>query len=160
MNDGDTNPVMEVLSSEISTYNAERPWTVKLLERTQRFLLQDKARHSILKKMVDGNWHDLTSLWRVAKKTRPIGIVGVGMVLNALQEDIGMQVFENGGPPSQDVNQFDASWKVKDEFIGIMRAAISSLATGNAGGQSKQLNKSLERVLYKKVERTGETPDE
>ena len=148
------NPVMEILSSEISELQdrrAERPWTVKLLEQTQSFLVKDKARFSILKKMVDGNWHDLTSLWRVAKKTRSIGIVGVGMVLNAMQEDLGIQVFENGGSPTEDINQFDASWKIKEEFIGIMRATISSMGPSDPETNSQQLNKSLERAIYRKV---------
>ncbi len=69
-----------------------------------------------------------------------------------MQEDLGMQVFDNGGSPTQDMDQFDASWKIKDEFIGIMRATVSSMGSGDPQDQSKQLNKSLDRVIYKKVE--------
>nr|MDO8117840.1 hypothetical protein [Candidatus Sigynarchaeota archaeon] len=58
-----------------NTSQSTRPWTVQMLENTQRFLQADKARFSIFEAMVDGNWHDLTSLWRMAKKHRPIGLV-------------------------------------------------------------------------------------
>ncbi|MBD3187736.1 hypothetical protein GF325_12950 [Candidatus Bathyarchaeota archaeon] len=112
----------------------DRPWTVKLMERVQKFVLSDEAKLTILKKMADGEWHDLTSLWRVAKKNRPIGLVGVGMILKKLEESAGVPLFEMGGSDIHDLGQVESSWKIRDEFIGILRAGVGTVPS--KGGET------------------------
>ena len=129
----------------------ERPWLVKLLEKTQDALMEDKARLPIIQKMVDGEWHNLTSLCRVAKKKRPIGIVGVGMALNALQDSIGVEIFENGSPDKleEDV-QVESHWRIKGEYVGFMRVALSTLELRSTHVNNRNdLNRVLDRVSYK-----------
>ena len=144
-------------------HRSGRPWTVKLLEQVQSFLLADKARFSIVKHMVDGNWHDLTSLWRVAKRHRPIGIVGVGMALNTLQEGTGLPLFDVGCPRGMTGNDVtgasgdpvDSSWKIKDEYMGIMRAVVSTLDGGGTRGNVAGLGSTLDRIHVQRLNREG-----
>jgi len=135
--------------------NFGRSWMMKMFETIQGYLQSDKARFYILKTMVDGEWHNLTSLLRVAKKHRPIGMVGVGMALNALQANVGRDIFENStGLETQGSDLVDSSWKIKDEFMGIFRAVITSMDGGtSAVDQSNQLNNTLERVQIQKTNR-------
>ncbi|MHA1681901.1 MAG: hypothetical protein ACTSUE_13260, partial [Promethearchaeota archaeon] len=131
------------------------PWTVRLLERIQEFMLADKARFSIIKKMSGGEWCNLTSLWRVAKKERPIGIVGVGMILNNLQEDVGLPIFETGGPLDGRPGQVDSVWRVRDDFMGIIRAVVSSFNPSLISAQSTCLESTLNREHIQAVARSN-----
>jgi hypothetical protein len=137
-----------------------KPWTVKLLEQIKVTLQGDKARYQLLKVMVDGEWHDLTSLWRIAKKQRTIGLVGVGMALNALQSSIGHVVFDIGETQSNlDGDPIDSAWRVKDEYMGIFRAALTSMeGTVFAEEHRSQLNNTLERVQLQKTSRVPPGP--
>lgn len=134
-------------------------WMMKIFETVQGYLQSDKARFYILKTMVDGEWHNLTSLLRIAKKHRPIGMVGVGMALNALQANIGLEIFENStGHENQGSDLVDSSWKIKDEYMGIFRAVITSMDGGfSAVDQTSQLNSTLERVQIQKANRITPT---
>lgn len=139
-----------------------RPWTVKVLERVQASLQADKARFSIVKTMIDGNWHDLTSLWRVAKKQRPIGLVGVGMALNAVQESTGLAMFDVCGAEesaidgvSGETDPVDSSWKIKDDYMGIIRAVVSTLDGAGMAGNAGGLGSALERNQLQRLARAG-----
>ena len=142
-------------------YASERPWTVRLLEQVQAYLMVDRARFSILKKMVDGNWHDLTSLWRVAKKKRPIGIVGVGMTLSNMQESLGYPIFEKNTSQEVTPGQIESAWRIKEEYMGIMRAVISTMGAPSGNSQAREenannLNGALERAQRQAVARNEE----
>ncbi|MHA1793528.1 MAG: hypothetical protein ACTSVI_12830 [Promethearchaeota archaeon] len=133
---------------------SERPLVVRIMERIQELMIMDQARIAILRKMGDGAWHDLTSLWRVAKKSRPIGLVGVGMALNKLQEGLGFQLFDVNGQDSGAVESIDSCWKVKDEYMGIIRAVLGML-DHSPGGQENLLKGALGRRQYRVVDRDG-----
>jgi hypothetical protein len=132
------------------------PWTVKMFEQVKCALQTDKARYQLLKVMVDGDWHDLTALWRIAKRQRPIGLVGVGMALNALQASIGQTIFETGATQSNmDGDPIDSAWRVKDEYMGILRAAVTALDNSSTQLENRnQLNNALERVQMQKAARS------
>lgn len=136
--------------------DAGTPWTLKVFQQVKFALQTDKARLQLLKVMVDGNWHDLTALWRIAKRQRPIGLVGVGMALNALQTSIGQSIFEIGATQSNmDGDPIDSAWRVKDEYMGILRAAITALDGPNAREENQnQLNNALDRVQLQKAARS------
>ncbi len=107
--------------------------------------------------MIDGNWHNLTSLWRTAKKHRPIGLVGVGMTLNQLQESLGRAVFDVETNPVDDPAaqaDIESAWKIKDEYIGIMRAVLSSMDGGQTiASQAISLNSALQRSQLQQLTR-------
>nr|MDO8113420.1 hypothetical protein [Candidatus Sigynarchaeota archaeon] len=121
-------------------------------------LQSDKARYYILKIMVDGEWHNLTSLLRVAKKYRPIGLVGVGMALNSLQASIGCDIFENETEhESSAADIVDSSWKIKDDYMGILRAVVSSMdGSPSPAEQTSKLTSTLERMQLQKAARAGQ----
>jgi hypothetical protein len=159
MNDMDENErLLRSGSSGASSMGTlGHPWMMKVFETVQGYLQSDKARFHILKTMVDGEWHNLTSLLRIAKKDRPIGMVGVGMALNALQANIGMEIFENNAShETQGSDLVDSSWKIKDEYMGIFRAVITSMDGGvSTLDQANQLNSTLERIEIQKANRTA-----
>ncbi len=133
-----------------------KPWTVKAFEQIKLAIQTDKARYQLLKTMVDGDWHDLTALWRIAKRQRPIGLVGVGMALNALQTSIGQTIFETGATQSNmDGDPIDSAWRVKDEYMGILRAAVTEM-DGSISQEEHhcQLNNALDRVQMQKAVRS------
>nr|MDO8084457.1 hypothetical protein [Candidatus Sigynarchaeum springense] len=132
-----------------------RPWTVKMLDQLKGALQTDKARFPLLKAMVDGDWHDLNSLWRIAKRQRPIGLVGVGMALNALQASVGHVIFETGATRANlDGDPVDSAWRVKDEYMGILRAAVTEM-DGSISQEEHHglLASTLERVQIQKLAR-------
>ena len=133
-----------------------KPWTVKVFEQIKLALQTDKARYQLLKVLVDGDWHDLTALWRVAKRQRPIGLVGVGMALNAMQASIGQAIFETGATQSNmDGDPIDSAWRVKDEYMGILRAAVTAMDGSFSQEEHRsQLNNALERVQMQKAARS------
>ena len=159
MNDMDENERNDFVISDgtSSMGTLGRPWMMKMFETIQGYVQSDKARFHILKAMTDGEWHNLTSLLRVAKKDRPIGMVGVGMALNGLQANIGQSIFENStGHENVGSDLVDSSWKIKDEYMGLFRAAITSMDSGtSAMDQATQLNSTLERVQIQKANRLG-----
>ncbi len=132
-----------------------RPWTVKVFDQIKGAIQTDKARYQLLKVLVDGDWHDLTSLWRIAKRQRPIGLVGVGMALNALQTSVGQTIFETGATQSNlDGDPIDSAWRVKDEYMGILRAAVTEM-DGSISQEEHHglLSNALERVQMQKAAR-------
>ncbi|MEX2681123.1 MAG: hypothetical protein Q6373_005955 [Candidatus Sigynarchaeota archaeon] len=133
-----------------------RPWAVKVFDQIKLALQTDKARYHLLKALVDGDWHDLTSLWRIAKRQRPIGLVGVGMALNALQASVGQVIFETGATKSNlDGDPVDSAWRVKDEYMGILRAVVTEM-DGSISQEEHHslLNNTLERVQLQKAARS------
>jgi len=120
-----------------------RPWYVELMKRLQEMIKIDKARYNIIKRMTDGEWHDLTSLWRSAKKARPIGIVGVGIALNSIQEQLGISIFENDCGVEGTPGEVDSNWKIKDVYMGIVRAAITSLEDSMKATNESFINRAL-----------------
>jgi hypothetical protein len=154
--DGDDLMFPPGVASASSGDASGKPWTVTVFEQIKFALQTDKARYQLLKVMVDGDWHDLTALWRIAKRQRPIGLVGVGMALNALQTSIGQTIFETGATQSNmDGDPIDSAWRVKDEYMGILRAAVTSLdGTVSQEENHNQLNNALDRVQMQKTART------
>jgi hypothetical protein len=133
-----------------------RPFTVRMLESMQSFLDADRARLSIVKLLTDGEWHDLTSLVRVARKYRPIGQVGVGMAMNQIQSFVGFKIFETDGQPVPETitsaTQLDSAWRIRDEFMGIIRAVVSTM---DSSDQESKLTSTLERVQLQNANRSG-----
>ena len=154
--DGDDLVFPPGAASASGSDESGKPWTVKVFEQIKLALQTDKARYQLLKVMVDGGWHDLTALWRIAKRQRPIGLVGVGMALNAMQASIGQVIFETGATQSNmDGDPIDSAWRVKDEYMGILRAAVTALDGSFPQEEHRsQLNNALERVQMQKAARS------
>ncbi|MBN2154232.1 MAG: hypothetical protein JW839_22445 [Candidatus Lokiarchaeota archaeon] len=137
-----------------------RPWTVQAFEQIKGAIQTDRARFNLLKVLVDGGWHDLTSLWRVAKRQRPIGLVGVGMALNALQASVGRPIFETGATQANlDGDPIDSAWRVRDEYMGILRAVVTEMDGPVSPEQHRnQLSNALDRVQLQRAARSQPGP--
>ena len=156
MEDDDLVNIDAFVTQETVASQTARTFTVRMLESMQAFLDADKARLSIIKILTDGEWHDLTSLVRVAKKYRPIGLVGVGMALNQIQNFVGFKIFENDSQPVPETitsaAKLDSSWRIRDEFMGVIRAVVSTM---DANDQESKLTSTLERVQLQNANRSG-----
>lgn len=91
-----------------------------LIEELQH--IQDRAKHGVLKALLDGEWHNEKELIRIAKKERYIGSVSFGMMMLSFCEIVDKRflmkkiVAETSEP----------QYKINDNFVGLARAAFDS----------------------------------
>lgn len=93
-----------------------KPHYTDLLFRIQE--IRDRAKTAILQLLADGQWHSQMDLMRVARRTRFIGEVGFGMMMEQLREMLGPDFLGCSTGPEN-----ERFFKIHDNYVGLTRAA-------------------------------------
>lgn len=93
-----------------------KPHYTDLLNRIQD--IRDRAKTAVLQELADGQWHSQMDLMRVARRTRFIGDVGFGMMLEQMRDMLGPDFMTCSIGPEN-----ERFFKIQDNYVGLTRAA-------------------------------------
>lgn len=93
-----------------------KPHYTELLFRIQE--IRDRAKIAVLQLLADGQWHSQIDLMRVARRTRFIGEVSFGMMMDQMRELLGPDFLACS--IDSDNERF---FKIQDNYVGLTRAA-------------------------------------
>ncbi len=95
-----------------------KPHYSDLLYRIQD--IRDRAKTVVLQVLADGAWHSQMDLMRVARRTRFIGDIGFGMMMEQMREMLGHDFLTCSTGPEN-----ERFFKIQDNYVGLTRAAYN-----------------------------------
>ncbi len=93
-----------------------KPHYSDLLYRIQD--IRDRAKTAVLQVLADGQWHSQMDLMRVARRTRFIGDIGFGMMVEQMRDMLGPDFLTCSTGPEN-----ERFFKIQDNYVGLTRAA-------------------------------------
>jgi hypothetical protein len=91
-------------------------------EQTLNMLIaKDPAKRRLLSILSDGTWHNENELMRNVKRIRPIGFIGFTVLIDSLNQEVHLNMIENGKARSG-INQF----RINEKFVKVIKNSIAS----------------------------------